>query len=111
MNRFNYLFVILFLLRFACGKFACVFNVLLNWNIYNCKECTPDWNIRAALDPAGLIFIGLILSMFLLYKKKYYWKDVLQSISGIPFLGFSVDIKKLDKKIEDLQEEMKLELI
>jgi hypothetical protein len=105
------LFLVLFLLRFACGKFSCVSNVLL-WNIYNCKECTPDWNIRAALDPAGLIFIGLILSTALLYNKDYYWKDVLQSISGINFLGLVIDIRKLDKKIEKLlDEETKLELL
>lgn len=106
------LFTTLFFLRFACGKSSCVFNVLWNLNIYNCEECNPDWNIRAALDPAGLIFIGLILSTILLYKKNYYWKDVLKSISGINFLGLVIDIKKLDEKIEKLlDEEMKSELL
>lgn len=106
-----FLFVVLFILRFACGKLSCVGNLLL-WNIYKCKECTPDWNIRAALDPAGLIFIGLILSMFFLYKKNYHWKVVLQSISVINVLGLAIEIKKLDEKIEELlDEEMKLELL
>lgn len=130
----------IFIFRFACDNISCVSNIffwdlnskcenicnqcnsfaeenisIIEYNenedvCNNCKKCNADWNIRAAFDPSSIIFLGMIFSMFFLYKKNYPVKELLKGLSTINLFGLSFKVSEIEKTVDSLSNEMQSEL-
>lgn len=132
----------IFFFRFACDNISCITNVFLgdinsqcqqickqcnsvaegDISIYYYKEnenkcqacsmCRPDWNVRAAFDPAGLVYLGIILAMVFLYRKNYSLKAFLEGLDTINLFGvLSFKVSQIEKVVGELSDDMGTEPI
>ncbi|MEZ5045039.1 MAG: Hsp70 family protein [Saprospiraceae bacterium] len=141
-SAIGFIISLIFIFRFACDNISCISNVFFgdinskceiicnqcnsfetnnisilqfkeNENLCNfCNRCKADWNIRAAFDSSGIVFLGIILSMFFLYAKNYSIKEFLRGLDSINLFGvLSFKVSQIEKTVDDLSDEMQLELL
>lgn len=77
-----------------------------------CNRCIPDWNIRTASDPAGIVFLGIIIVMIFFCVKDYPIKGLWEGLDAINLFGvLSFKVSQIEKSIEVLSNEMEKELV
>lgn len=114
-------FLFLFVARFACENLNCFFRhekcVATCVECKNCEDsnceackycnkCQPDWSARSGFDDGGVLIMGILLALTILFIKNPSIIDLYNSISKINLLGtVEIDLTDLSKKIEEIESE------
>lgn len=109
----------MFVARFACENLNCFFRhekcVATCIECKNCEDsnceackycnkCQPDWSARSGFDDGGVLIMGVLLALTILFIKNPSIIDLYNSISKINLLGtVEIDIADLSKKIEKIE--------